>query len=436
MDHQPVSDLRSSIILSLADAIKLKTDNLNTSYYIAKRYLFSKKSVNAINFISGISMLGVFVGSAALIIILSVFNGFENIVLSMYNTFSPELRIEALKGKTFDPRNTHFLTLKNDKRIINYTEVLQEKALVRYGESQSIALVKGVSEGFTKNKSGLDSVISSGSFTLWSRGQDMAVIGYSLQNFLSINLSNEFQSLDVYSPRKGASNSLNPADEFNVRSIYPSGVFAVQQEFDNTMIVPIRFARELLGENKLVSYIEINVAKNVVIDDLQKEIENSLGKDFLVKNRSQQNELLYKILNSEKWAIFLILTFVLIIAIFNIIGSLTMLVIDKRKDIAILSSLGADKFLIRGIFFIEGMMISMLGCILGMFAGLIFILLQQQFGFIAMSGVNLMIDTYPVGIKLSDFVLVFGTVLLVSVIASAISSTLSVKNLMNLRDDL
>ena len=381
-------------------------------------------------------MLGVFVGSAALIIILSVFNGFENIVLSMYNTFSPELRIEALKGKTFDPGNTYFLTLKNDKRIINYTEVLQEKALVRYGESQSIALVKGVSEGFMKNKSGLDSVISSGSFTLWSRGQDMAVIGYALQNFLSINLNNEFQSLDVYSPRKGALNSLNPADEFNVRSIYPSGVFAVQQEFDNTMIVPIRFARELLGENKLVSYIEINAAKNVVIDDFQTEIVESLGKEFLVKNRSQQNELLYKILNSEKWAIFLILTFVLIIAIFNIIGSLTMLVIDKRKDIAVLTSLGADKSLIRGIFFIEGMMISMLGCILGMFAGLIFILLQQQFGFIAMSGVNLMIDTYPVGIKLSDFVLVFGTVLLVSVIASAISSTLSVKNSMNLRDDL
>ena len=381
-------------------------------------------------------MLGVFVGSAALIIILSVFNGFENIVLSMYNTFSPELRIEALKGKTFDPGNTYFLTLKNDKRIINYTEVLQEKALVRYGESQSIALVKGVSEGFLKNKTGLDSVISSGSFTLWSKGQDMAVIGYALQNYLSINLNNEFQSLDVYSPRKGASNSLNPADEFNVRSIYPSGVFAVQQEFDNTMIVPIRFARELLGENKLVSYIEINAAKDVVIENLQKDIEESLGKDFLVKNRSQQNELLYKILNSEKWAIFLILTFVLIIAIFNIIGSLTMLVIDKRKDITILSSLGADKSLIRGIFFIEGMMISMLGCVFGMIAGLIFILLQQQFGFIAMSGANLMIDTYPVGIKLSDFILVFGTVLLVSVIASAISSRLSVKNSMNLREDL
>jgi lipoprotein-releasing system permease protein len=381
-------------------------------------------------------MLGVFVGSAALIIILSVFNGFENIVLSMYNTFSPELRIETLKGKTFDPGNTHFLSLRNDKRIINYTEVLQEKALVRYGESQSIALVKGVSEGFMKNKIGLDSVISSGSFTLWSKGQDMAVIGYALQNYLSINLNNEFQSLDVYSPKKGASNSLNPADEFNVRSIYPSGVFSIQQEFDNTMIVPIRFARELLGEKKLVSYIEINAARDVMIEDLQRDIEESLGKEFLVKSRSQQNELLYKILNSEKWAIFLILTFVLIIAIFNIIGSLTMLVIDKRKDIAILSSLGADKYLVRGIFFIEGMMISMLGCILGMIAGLVFILLQQHFGFISMSGANLMIDTYPVGIKLSDFILVFVTVLLVSVIASAISSRLSVKNSMNLREDL
>jgi lipoprotein-releasing system permease protein len=209
-----------------------------------------------------------------------------------------------------------------------------------------------------------------------------------------------------------------------------------QQEFDQMMIVPIRFARELLGENKLVSTIEINTHKGINLDDFRDDIQNVLGKDFLVKNRSQQNELLYKILNSEKWAIFLILTFVLIIAIFNIIGSLTMLVIDKRKDIAILSSLGADKSLIRGIFFIEGMMISMLGCIVGMAVGLIFILLQQQFGFISMGGANMMIDTYPVAIKFWDFVLVFGTVLVVSIIASAISSRLSVKNIGNLREDL
>ncbi|MEJ7692307.1 FtsX-like permease family protein [Daejeonella sp.] len=409
---------------------------MNTSYYIAKRYLFSKKSVNAINFISGISMLGVFVGSAALIIILSVFNGFENIVLSMYNTFSPELRIEPAEGKAFEPTDTRFLTIKNDNRIVNYTEVLQEKALIRYGKSQSIALVKGVSEDYMNGQVSLDSAISSGSFILREKGENLAVIGSAIQNYLSVNLNDDFRHLDIYSPRKNAANSINPADEFNVMSIHPSGVFSVQQEFDNMMIVPIGFARELLGEESKVSLIEINTKNDILVSEFQEEISEILGKDFLVKNRSQQNELLYKILNSEKWAIFMILTFVLIIAVFNIIGSLTMLVIDKKKDIAILSSLGADNGLIRGIFFIEGMMISMVGCVLGMAAGLIFCLFQQHFGFIKMAGASLIIDSYPVGIKWTDFILVFGTVLLVSLIASGISSTLSVKNTGSLREEL
>lgn len=409
---------------------------MNTSYYIAKRYLFSKKSVNAINFISGISMLGVFVGSAALIIILSVFNGFESIVLSMYNTFSPELRIEAAEGKAFDPADTRLSKLKNDDRIINYTEVLQEKALIRYGKSQSIALVKGVSDDYTKGKVNIDSAISSGSFTLRNQGEDFAVIGSAIQNYLSVNLNDEFRNLDIYSPRKGAANSLNPADEFNVMSIHPAGVFSVQQEFDDMMIVPIGFARQLLGEESKVSLIEINTKVGISVEDFQNEVSASLGKNFIVKNRSQQNQLLYKILNSEKWAIFLILTFVLVIAIFNIIGSLTMLVIDKTKDIAILSSLGANNSLIRGIFFIEGMMISMVGCLLGMTAGLIFSLLQQHFGFIRMSGASFLIESYPIVLKGSDFILVLGTVLTVSLIASAISSRLSVKNTRSLREDL
>lgn len=381
-------------------------------------------------------MLGVFVGSAALIIILSIFNGFENIVLSMYNTFSPELRIEPRLGKTFNPDSTIFNSLKSNPRVLNYTEVLQEKALVRYSESQSIALIKGVGKDYMNGRANLDSVMSSGQFQLHDRGRDMAVIGYGIQNSLSVNLNNEFQSLDIYSPQKGAANSINPADEFNIRSIYPSGVFAVQQEFDNMIIVPIRFARELLGEEKLISFLEINTVLGTDIAKLKEDFQKQLGGDFVVKDRKEQNELLYKILNSEKWAIFLMLTFVLIIAIFNIIGSLTMLVIDKRQDIAILSSLGANKLLIRGIFFIEGMMISMVGCIAGMAVGLLFILLQQKFEFIKMSGVNMMIDYYPVGIKLSDFILVFGTVLTVSTIASAISSRLSVKNTINLREDL
>lgn len=381
-------------------------------------------------------MLGVFVGSAALIIILSVFNGFENIVLSMYNTFSPELMIEAKEGKTFEPSDSRFRNLRKDPRIINYTEVLQEKALIRYGKSQSIALVKGVSDDYTKGQPNLDSAVSSGSFMLRYNDEDMAVIGSGIQNYLSVNLNDDFSNLEVYSPRKGAANALNPADEFNILSIHPAGVFSVQQEFDNMMIVPLRFARSLLGEESRISLIEINTKPGISVDELQNDIAGILGKGFAVKNRSQQNQLLYKILNSEKWAIFLILTFVLIIAIFNIIGSLTMLVIDKKKDIAVLSSLGANNSLIRGIFFIEGMMISMIGCILGMAAGLAFCLLQQHFGFINLGGANMMIDSYPIGIKGADFILVLATVLFVSLIASFISSRLSVKNSRNLREDL
>jgi lipoprotein-releasing system permease protein len=293
-----------------------------------------------------------------------------------------------------------------------------------------------VSDDYLKGKVSLDSAISSGTFTLKDRGENLAVIGSAIQNYLSVNLNDDFRHLDIYSPRKNAANSINPVDEFNVMSIHPSGVFAVQQEFDNMMIVPIGFARKLLGEESRVSSIEINTKEDISVDDFQDETAAMLGKNFVVKNRSQQNQLLYKILNSEKWAIFLILTFVLIIAIFNIIGSLTMLVIDKTKDIAILSSLGANNALIRGIFFIEGMMISMLGCIFGMAAGLIFCLLQQHYGFIKMSGASMMIDSYPVGLKGTDFILVFGTVLLVSLIASSISSRLSVKNTRSLREDL
>ena len=408
---------------------------MNTSIYIARRYLFSKKSVNAINFISGISMLGVFVGSAALIIILSVFNGFETLILSMYNTFSPELRIEPATGKTFDPGASYFNQIKKDERLLNYTEVLQEKALLRYGKGQYIGVVKGVSAGFTTGKN-LDSTILEGSFTLRNDGENYAVIGAGVQSYLSINVNDPLRNLEIYSPRKGAQNSMNPAEEFNITSIYPAGVIKSQQELDNLVIVPLDFARGLLNEEKQVSFIELNYRPDASIENIQAEISKGLGKNYLVKNRGQQNELLYKILYTEKLAIFLILTFVLVIAIFNIIGSLTMLVIDKRKDIAVLSSLGANSNLIRGIFFTEGMMISMIGCLAGLTAGYLFCLLQQKYGFIKMGDFTSITDSYPVTLIGLDFVIVLGTVLTISTLASYISSRLSVKNMENLRDDL
>ncbi len=381
-------------------------------------------------------MLGVFVGSAALIIILSVFNGFESVILSMYNTFTPEVMVEPAKGKTFDPGLPVLKGLKNDKRIANYTEVLQEKALLRYENAQYIAMVKGVSSDFLKRKK-LDSTLIQGSFILEEDGIPYAVIGSTVQLYLGVNVNDSFRVLQIFSPKKGASpSSLSPAEDFTMRNISPVGVFQIQQQFDESVIIPLSFARELLGEDEKITAIEIYLNNGESVDDFQKELSKKLGPAFKVKNRVQQNELLYKILNSEKWAIFFILTFVLIIAVFKIIGSLTMLVIDKKKDISILSSIGADDKLIRQIFFVEGMLISLFGCLAGMLAGLIFSILQQKFGFIRMTESNFITDAYPITIKWIDYVLIFFTVTLISTIASSISSRLSIKNLGNLSDDL
>lgn len=408
---------------------------MQTSLFIAKRYLFSKKSVHAINIISGISALGVFVGSAALVIILSVFNGFENLVLSMYNTFTPEILIEPAKGKTFDPGGQKFADLKKDKRISNYTEVIQEKVLLRYRNGQCIGTIKGVSNDFLKREK-LDSTIVNGTFSLYKDGEDRAVVGSLVQLYLTLNIHDELSDLVIYSPKKGAGNSVNPADEFNVKTIHPSGVFQIQQQFDETVIVPLRFARELLEEPANVSSVEIYLKKGVPADKFRDELSDKLGEKFIIKNRIQQNALLYKILNSEKWAIFIILTFVLVIAVFNIVGSLTMLVLDKKKDIAILSSIGASTTLIRKIFFFEGMMISTAGCVAGMLTGLLFCLVQQHYGFIKMAETDFITEAYPVGLKGSDFILVFITVSTISLITSGISSRLSVKSLETMKEEL
>lgn len=390
--------------------------------------------MHAINIISGISMLGVFVGSAALVIILSVFNGFEKVILGLYSNFTPELKIEPRAGKTFNPNTTYFMQLHKDPRVFSYTEVLQEKALIMYSNKQFIGNIKGVSSDFLRNKQ-LDSTIQDGSFTLQTDSQDYAVIGGTVAGSLSVNI-NDATPLRIYAPNRNAMSGSNPLDEFVVRSIYPSGVYSIQQDFDDIAVTPISFARDLLKEPVNVSSIEINCKRGTNIDAFQDEITNGAGVKYTVKNRIQQNTELYKTLNYERWFIFMILVFVLIIAIFNIIGSLTMLVIDKKQDIAVLSSLGADKNLVQGIFFFEGMMISGIGCIAGMVLGLVFCLFQQHYGFIKMGASNSVIDAYPIEIRVRDFFLVLLTVGFIAVMASWISSRLSIKGLDDIKGDL
>ena len=408
---------------------------MNTAFYIAKRYLFSKKSTNAINIISGISTLGVFVGSAALIIILSVFNGFEGLVLSMYSTFTPDIRIEAAVGKTFDPRTSYLQGLKKDDKVAVLTQVLQEKSLLKYDDRQYIGRIKGVENSFLANAD-LDSVIVQGIFLLNDKGQDYAVVGSIVQYSLGINVNDQLRALQIFSPKKGIKSSFAGADEFNTRTLMPVGVFESGQDWDDLTIIPMSLARELLDEPYKVSAIEINLKNKELADEWIPEIQKKVGKNLLVKNRVQQNTLLYKTLNTEKWAVYFMLTFILLIAIFNIVGSLTMLVMDKKKDISILAGLGADKSLVAQIFFFEGMMICILGCLAGIFAGFIFCVLQQKFGLINMGEGNLMVTAYPVVLKLKDFFMVFITVVSVSFIASAISAKLSTKHFENVKENL
>lgn len=381
-------------------------------------------------------MLGILIGTAALIILLSVFNGLESTILNMYSNFSPEIRISAKMGKTFDPNTLQFQGIHKDVRIFSYTEVLEDKVVVQYNDKTFIANIRGVSDEFLKNPH-LDSIIQDGSFTLHLDGRPLAVMGATVKNNLSINIHDEMRSLRIYAPRRGNGISLNPGDEFISRNINAAGAFAVQQEFDDLVIVPIDFTRSLFEEAKGVSYIDLNYKPGTDLATVQTEIENRIGNKFIVKSRRQQNTALYQTLNFEKWAMFMILAFVVIIAAFNIIGSLTILVIEKRKDIAILTSLGANKQLIQGIFFFEGLMISLVGCITGIVLGFVFCILQQHYSFIKVNeSLSVTNNAYPIDMRLGDFGLVFLTVTVISVIASAISATLSVKGLDDIKQDL
>ncbi len=380
-------------------------------------------------------MLGVFVGSAALIIILSVFNGFEGLVLSMYSTFTPDVSIQPATGKTFDPRTPQLQALKNNPNVLIYTQVLQEKSLLRYDDRQFIGRIKGVNTNFLANAD-LDSILVQGTFLLSNKTQNYAVVGASVQYNLGINVEDQIRNLQIFSPKKGFATGFAGVNEFNSTTLLPVGVFQSGQDFDDIVLLPLTVARELLNEPYKVSAIEITLKNKAIADDFIAQIKSYPNKNLIFKNRVQQNVLLYKILNSEKWAVYFMLTFILVIAIFNIIGSLTMLVMDKKKDIAILAGLGANKSLVAQIFFFEGMMICLIGCLAGIVAGLAFCILQQKYGLISMGNGNLIITAYPIILKLKDFFMVFFTVAMVSLIASSISARLSVKHFDSLKGEL
>lgn len=393
---------------------------MNFPLYIARRYLVSKKSHNTINIISLIATLGVTIGTMALIIVLSVFNGFERLVESLYSTFDPDILVTVKEGKTFDESLIPRDKLERIPGVLYITEILEENALLKYQDKQYIVTLKGVGEDFMK-MSRLDTMIPEGKYLLRDGDKDFAILGAGVAYDVNANLEDYMNPLIIYVPNRFASMTGMSENAFNSEAIFPSGVFSVQEEFDNKfVIVPLRFAKKLLDYKNEITGLAIGLAKEANTGTIQEQVRKLAGNNFLVRNRFQQQELLYKIMKSEKWAIFLILTFILLIATFNVIGSLSMLILDKKKDIAVLQSLGADHSTIKKIFLAEGTMISVSGAMAGLILGIFLCWLQQTFGFVKLGNADstFVVNAYPVHMEIVDFIFVFITVNLIGLLAA------------------
>ncbi|MDR0421268.1 MAG: FtsX-like permease family protein [Prevotellaceae bacterium] len=400
--------------------------------FIARRYLFAKKTHNVINVISYISVVGVAIGTFALVVILSVANGYDSLTKKLYSVFSPDVLITATEGKTFVSDSSMLEKIKNVKGVLDYSQVMEENVLISYKldnnyinkpATQTIAIMKGIDENY-ENVSGITrkqiyndsehSFVVMGDFNLWYSGVPQTVIGIGIAQTLDVNL-NFMAPIEVWIPKRGTKVSLtNTLDAMVVDSVYPSGIFSIEQTFDNNyFFVPIEFAQNILNyTDKDISAIEIKIDSTANINTVQKEIKAIAGDGFDVKNRYQQNETLYRMLSSEKYAIYVILVFIITLFSFNIIGLISMLIVDKKKDIDTLKILGSDNKTLKQIFYYQGCMIAIGGAIVGLILGIILCLLQQYFKILKLPNMFI-IDAYPVEIHVSDIFLILAFVFIV-----------------------
>jgi lipoprotein-releasing system permease protein len=359
------------------------------------------------------------VGAAALIIILSTFNGFEEVVSRLYNTFDSDLKIVPAKGKYFSIDSITYKRLKGLKGVKAITSVLEENALLKYRQSQTIATFKAIQPEFLKS-TGLDTMIFLGDPILKAGPIDYAIVGAGVASRLDLQGYDDVHSISFYVPRKGASAIINPEQAFNSRSIFSNGIFSVQQDFDQRyVLLPLDFAYDLMNDSMHQTAVEIRSFHSENIPEIKEQAESILGSRFKVLDRFEQNPLLYKVMHSEKLAVYLVLTFILLIAAFNLIGALLMLAIEKQNDMAVLTSMGAQPKLLQNIILFEGLLLSFSGGLAGIGIGALICWLQKIYGFVKIgAGTTFVIKSYPVAFNFGDFVLVFITVLVLGFFAS------------------
>ena len=394
---------------------------MNFPFYIARRYLFSKKSHNAINVISGVSVCGVALATLAMVCTLSVFNGFRDLVATMFTAFDPELKITSVNGKVFDSEDERIQSLRQWPEIEVFSCSLEDNAMVQYKGRQAMVVIKGVEDNFSQ-LTAIDNILyGRGDFVLHDEVVDYAIPGIELVSVLGTGIK-FLNPLEVYAPKRGTKiNVANPTTSFQTDYLHSSGlVFAVnQQKYDASYILTsLSFARNLFQYDTEVSSVELKLLPNASLSQVKDKVQDLLGADFKVQDRYEQQLDTYRIMEVEKLISYIFLTFILLIACFNVIGSLSMLIIDKRKDVETLRNLGADNKLVYRIFLLEGCLISFMGALIGVVLGLALCLIQQEFGILSLGSGDMagsfVVDAYPVSVQLGDVFLVLITVLLVS----------------------
>lgn len=355
--------------------------------------------------------------TAALVIILSAMNGLTGVVADLYNAIEPDIKVMPAKVKFFEINDELIQKIKSTEGVDRVSMCLSDNALLKANDKQTIVIIKGVDDNFNA-VTRFDSVIKEGAYQLKDQKNYFAVFGRGVASQLSININNLIEQISVYSPKRGAGESINPDDNFNQKYVFPSGTFSLNDDFDfKYVITHLDLARELFDTKNELSSLEIRVKENADADAVQEKIAEITGSGFVVKNRYQLNDVLFKTLETEKLWTFIILAFILIIATFNIIGALTMLIIEKKKDIKTLYYLGADNKLIRNVFMGEGFLITVIGATIGLVLGLVVCLLQKKFHMVEFDD-QYVIPYYPIDMQIKDFIWIVSLILMIGFFAA------------------
>lgn len=391
---------------------------MNTPFFVARRYFLSKKKRNFIHVISLISMLGVAFGTAALVIVLSVFNGLEDLIRSLYGSFDPELKIESVEGKWFESSEELLHTVRDVPGVDVVSEVIEDNALIRYKDSEMVARIKGVGDNFQEQRR-LEKVIVHGEANLSKKGISYAILGLGVSHRLSISPKDNFSSLQVYYPKHGPVSSTNLTNLYTQKSILPGGIFAIEKQYDEQYVfVPLDFAIELFDYQQRRTSLEIKIAEGFDMIEVQKSLILQLGEDYLVTNKDQQHPSLFKAIKIEKLFSLVTFFFILALASLSIFFTLNMLVIEKQKDISVLMALGASDRLISSIFWFEGAIISLTGATIGLLLGFAICSIQINFGIISMGMQTSVVNAYPVKMQYLDFLYTAICVIIITILAS------------------